>query len=154
MRAPSPRVILRPERATRRRMAAEPTSITISRSSKLSGVTVPNNVTGRPNTMQILKMLLPMMLPTRSSVSPFLAALMVVMSSGREVPKAMTVRAIMRSDMPMAVAMAEAELTTNSEPPTTPTRPTRTRMREVLSLNLGFSTSFLALRFLRANEMM
>lgn len=154
MRAPSPRVILRPERATRRRMAAEPTSITISRSSKLSGVTVPNNVTGRPNTMQILNMLLPMMLPTRSSVSPFLAALMVVMSSGREVPKAMTVRAIMRSDMPMAVAMVEAELTTNSEPPTTPTRPTRTRMREVLSLNLGFSTSFLALRFLRAIEMM
>lgn len=122
--------------------------------SKLSGVMVPKSVTGRPSTIQILKILLPMILPTMSSVSPFLAALMVVMSSGREVPKAMTVRAIMRSEMPMALAMFEAEETTSSLPPTTPARPSTIRIKETLSLYFGFSTSLpaLLLRFLRARE--
>ena len=128
-------------------MAAEPISMMMSMISKLSGVMVPKRVTGRPRTIQILKMLLPMMLPTRSSVSFFLAALIVVMSSGREVPRATMVRAMIRSDTPTDLAIKEAELTTSSAPPTTPTRPTRTRRSEMPSLNLGFSTSFLALRF-------
>ena len=156
MRAPSKREILWPLLATRRRITVEPTSMTISRISKLSGVIVPKSVTGRPRTMQMLKILLPIMLPTRSSVSPFLAALIVVMSSGSEVPKAITVRAIMRSEIPMAVAMFDAEVTTSSLPPTTPTSPTRMRISERPSLNLGFSTSLaevLDLRFLRAIEM-
>ena len=66
------------------------------------GETVPKMRAGRPSTMQMLKMLLPMMLPTRSSVSFFLAAVMVVTSSGSEVPKAMMVSAMMRSDTPKA----------------------------------------------------
>lgn len=152
---PSRREILRPERATRKRTAAEPTSMMISMISKLSGVIVPKSVTGRPRTIQILKILLPMILPTRSSVSPFLAALMVVMSSGSEVPRATMVRAIIRSETPMAEAIFEAEVTTSSLPPTTPARPTRINNREMPRLNLGFSTSFpaLDLRFLRAREM-
>lgn len=58
----------------------------------------------------------------------------------------------MRSEMPIEEAMVEAELTTSSEPPTTPARPTKTRRSEMPSLNFGFSTSALAVRFLRAME--
>ena len=153
IRAPSRRVILRPLFETRIRITVAPTSMMRSMTSKLLGVMVPKRETGRPRTMQMLKILLPMMLPTRSSFSPRLAALIVVMSSGREVPKATTVRAMRRSEMPMLEAMVEAELTTSSEPPTTPARPTRIRRREILSLNLGFSISLACLRFLRAREM-
>ncbi len=87
--------------------------MTISSISKLSGVMVPKIATGIPSTIQILKILLPMILPTRSSFSPRLAAVIVVTSSGSEVPKATTVRAIMRSEMPMVEAIVEAELTTS-----------------------------------------
>ncbi len=72
---------------------------------------------------------------------------MVVMSSGNEVPKAMMVRAMIRSEIPAMVARAEAELTTNWLPAITPTRPRRTKTMERLSLYLGFSTAFLSLRF-------
>ena len=113
--------------------------MTMSIISKLSGVTVPKRATGKPKTIQMLKMLLPMILPTRSSVSPRLAALIVVMSSGSEVPNATTVRAIIRSEMPMALAMVEAEFTTSSAPPTTPARPTMMSRIEMPSLNLGCS---------------
>ena len=105
--------------------------------------------------MQILKMLLPTILPTRRSDSFFLAAVMVVTSSGSEVPMAMTVREIIRSEIPMAEAMNVAEFTTSSLPPTTPTRPRTTKRKDLPSLYLGFSTSFLAdlpRRFLRAIE--
>ena len=64
---------------------------------------------------------------------------MVVMSSGREVPRATIVRAIRRSEMPIDLAMVEAELTTSSAPPTTPTRPTRISKSETPSLNFGWS---------------
>ena len=151
---PSERVILRPVFATRSKITVEPINMIISRISKLFGVIVPKRATGRPRTMQILKILLPTMLPTRRSVSPRLEALMVVISSGRDVPKAMIVRAMMRSEIPTAVAILEAELTTNSAPPTTPTRPTMVRRKEIPSLYCGFSTSFLDLRFLRAVEIM
>ena len=85
----------------------------ISSISKLSGVIAPKIATGRPRTMQILKMLLPIMLPTKSSFSLRLAAVIVVTSSGREVPSATTVRAIIRSEIPIAEAMKDAELTTS-----------------------------------------
>ena len=151
---PSRRVILRSLLETRRRITVAPTSMMRSIISKLLGVMVPKRATGRPRTIQMLKMLLPIMLPTRSSFSPRFAALMVVMSSGREVPKATIVRAIMRSEMPIEAAIVEAELTTSSEPPTTPARPMRIKRREMPSLNFGFSTSVLAARFLRAMEIM
>jgi len=118
-----------------------------SRTSKLSGVIVPKMAVGTPSTMQILKMLLPIMLPTRSSFSLRRAAVIVVTSSGREVPKATTVRAIMRSEMPIASARVEAELTTSWLPIITPARPRTTKRRDLPSLYWGFSTAFFSLRF-------
>ena len=126
----------------------------ISITSKLSGVIVPKIAPGMPSTIQILKMLLPMMLPTRSSFSPRLAAVMVVTSSGREVPNATTVRAMMRSEMPMLLAMVEAELTTNWLPATTPMRPMATNKKDLPSLYCGFSTFFFSFLFLRVRLMM
>ena len=94
-------------------MAADPISMIMSSISKFSGVMAPKTATGSPSTIQILKMLLPIMLPTRSSFSFRLAAVIVVTSSGSEVPRATTVRAIMRSDIPMVEAIIEAEFTTS-----------------------------------------
>ena len=88
---------------------AEPMSITISMTSKCSGEIEPKIATGTPKTIQILKILLPTMLPTSKSCSPRRAAVMVVTSSGKEVPRATTVRAIMRSETPIVVAIKEAE---------------------------------------------
>ena len=134
----------------------EKISIARSMISKLFGAIEPLISTGRASTTQMLKMLLPMMLPTSRSDSPFLAAVMVVTSSGSEVPMAMTVSEMMRSEMPMVLARNEAEFTTNWLPPTTPARPMMTNKNDLLSLYLGFSTSFLAdlpRRFLRAMAM-
>ena len=116
----------------------------------------PAKTTGRARTMQMLKMLLPTMLPTSRSDSPFLAAVMVVTSSGSEVPMAITVSEMMRSEMPIVLAMKDAEFTTNWLPPTTPIKPSITKRKDLPSLYLGFSTSFLAdlpRRFLRAMAM-
>ncbi len=113
----------------------------------------PANTTGRARTIQILKILLPTILPTNKSDSPFLAAVTVVTNSGRDVPRAIMVNEIMRSEIPIAPAMDDAELTTNWLPPTTQARPMMTKRNDLPSLYLGFSTSFLAdlpRRFLRA----
>ena len=126
--------------ATNQRRAAEATIMMTSTISKLSGLMPPKMATGRPSTIQILKMLLPMMLPTMSSFSCLLAAVMVVTSSGSEVPKATTVKAMMRSEMPITVAILEAELTTSWLPPTTPARPRTTKTKDLPSFHLGFST--------------
>ena len=136
-----------PRLATIQRITEEPIIMIISINSKLPGVMVPKIATGRPRTIQILKILLPIMLPTRSSFSWRLAAVMVVTSSGREVPNATIVRAIMRSETPIIVARVEAELTTSWLPATMPARPKRTRRKEGPSLYLGFSMAFLSLRF-------
>ena len=106
----------------------------ISMASKLSGVMVPKIAPGTPRTMQILKMLLPIILPTRSSFSPFLAAVMVVKSSGSEVPNATTVRAMMRSEIPIVEAMVEAEFTTSWLPAMTPISPRKTKRKDLPSL--------------------
>ena len=159
IRNPSRLVILWLVWAVNSRTTVEPISMKISIILKLSGVTVPKRATGKPRTIQILKILLPIILPTRSPVSPRLAALMVVMSSGSEVPKATTVSEMMRSVIPMVLAIVEAELTTSSAPPTTPARPTKMSRSETPSLNLGSSIALLllfliSLRFLRAVEKM
>ena len=134
MRAPSLRVILLLVRVTSQRITAEPISMAISMISKLSGVMVPKMTTGSPSTIQILKMLLPTMLPTSNSCSLRLAAVTVVINSGSEVPKATTESAIIRSDMPMAAAIVEAELTTSWLPPTTPIRPINTKRNDLPNL--------------------
>ena len=157
---PSPRVILRPVLEKMKSKTTARAIIPRSRnwpivpivSAGIVGATVPKISAGRPSTMQILKILLPMMLPTSNSVSFFLAAAMVVTSSGSDVPKATMVSAIMRSDTPKVCAILVAEFTTSSAPPMIPARPTTTSSREIPSLNLGFSTSVAALRSLRAVE--
>ena len=135
-----------PRLATIQRIADEPIIIMMSKSSKLPGVMVPKMATGRPRTIQMLKILLPIMLPTRSSLSWRLAAVMVVTSSGKEVPKATTVRAITRSEIPIAEAIVEAELTTSWLPATTPASPRSTKTNDKPSLYFGFSIAFLSLR--------
>ncbi len=73
---------------------------------KLSGVTEPNIATGIPNTTHILKILLPIILPIRRSCSPFLDEVIVVVNSGKDVPKAMIVKEI----TPIVVAISLAFL--------------------------------------------
>ena len=75
-----------------------------------------------------------------------------VTSSGSEVPRAMTVREMIRSEIPMVVAMVLAELTTSWLPPTTPTRPNMTKRKDLPSLYLGLSTFLASFLFLRARE--
>ena len=94
-RAPSNLPILWSRRVKRNNKTADKTNITRSIVWKLSGVMVPKKATGSPMTIQMLKMLLPMIFPTIRSVSLRFAAVIVVMSSGREVPRATMVRAIM-----------------------------------------------------------
>lgn len=100
---------------------------------------MPKMATGIPITIQILKMLLPMILPTTRSVSLRRAATMVVTSSGREVPRAMMVSAMMRSDTPMTWAISVALLTTSWLPATRPAKPRMANRKDLPSLYFGFS---------------
>ena len=124
-----------------------------SMTSKFCGDIPPEMATGSARTIQILKILLPTMLPMRRSDSCFLAAVIVVTSSGREVPRATMESEMMRSEMPKVVAMVLAELTTSWLPATTPARPIITRRKDLPSLYLGFSTFLASFLFLRAREM-
>ena len=153
MRIPSERVILRLLRARRQIKNEEKSSMARSMTSKLLGVIPPVIATGRARTMQILKILLPTMLPTRRSDSPCFAAVMVVTSSGKEVPNATMEREMIRSEIPIALAIALEECTTSSLPPITPMRPRITRMNDLPSLYLGFSTFRASFLFLRAIAM-
>ena len=78
-----------------------------------------------PSTKKMLKRLLPMTLPRAIAVSPFLAAMTEVMSSGNDVPIATMVTATTDSLMPIDVAMPEAPLTNNSPPKINTASPTR-----------------------------
>ena len=126
--------------------------MTRSITSKFSGVIAPVIATGRARTMQILKILLPTIFPTRRSDSPFFAAVIVVTNSGREVPIATIEREIIRSEIPIAVAIDEAELTTSWLPAITPARPIKTSRKDFPSLYLGFSTLLASFLFLWARE--
>lgn len=151
IRKPSRREMNLSRKVKRTRRTAERTSMTRSRSWKLSGVMVPKMTIGMPMTIQILKILLPMILPTMRSVSLWRAATMVVTSSGREVPRAMMVRAMMRSEIPIPWAISEALFTTSWLPATRQTRPMRARRKDLPSLYLGFSRFLVfASRFLKA----
>ena len=153
IRNPSVRLILWSRRARIQSKKAEKISMMRSINSKLAGLMPPEIAMGRARTMQILKMLLPTMLPTRRSDSPFLAAVTVVTSSGREVPRATTVSDIIRSEIPMTVAMLEAEFTTNSLPATMPARPRMEKRNDLPRVYLGFSDFLASFLFLRAREM-
>ena len=146
------RVILWSRRARKQSKTEEITSMVRSITSKLLGVMPPAKATGKARTMQMLKILLPTILPTSKSLSPFLAAMTVVTSSGKEVPRAIIVSEMMRSEIPIVVAMVEAEFTTSWLPPTTPTKPKITKKKDLPILYLGFSTFLASFLFLRASE--
>ena len=149
---PSRRVILWLRRAKKQSKTEEITNMARSITSKLFGVMPPAKTTGKARTIQMLKILLPTMLPTSKSLSPFLAAMMVVMSSGKEVPRAIIVSEMMRSEIPMTSAIVEAEFTTSWLPPTTPIKPKITKRNDLPILYLGFSTFLASFLFLRARE--
>lgn len=88
-------------------------NINKSMASKWPGVIPSVKTTGSAKTIQILKILLPIILPTRRSDLFCLAAVIVVTSSGKDVPIAIMVRDMMRSESPILVAILEAELTTS-----------------------------------------
>lgn len=65
----------------------------------------PYITTGIPRTTQMLNILLPMILPTNKSCSPFFADTIVVTNSGKEVPNAIIVKEITLSLIPNVVAI-------------------------------------------------
>ena len=67
--------------------------------------TPPKTETGIPKTIPILKILLPTTLPIAISYSPFRVAETLVTNSGKLVPKAITVKAINLSLIPIALAI-------------------------------------------------
>ena len=76
-----------------------------------------------PIISRMLKILEPITFPRARPFSPFLAATMLVTSSGREVPRATTVRPMRFSLRPKADARALAQSTTMPLPRTTAPRP-------------------------------
>src|SRR5690606_35293336 len=83
----------------------------------------------KPSTDIRLKIFEPTTLPTAMSRSPRLAATTEVASSGSEVPMASTVRPIINSLTPSAVATDTAPSTSNCEPPTRPAIPMASQNR-------------------------
>lgn len=77
-------------------------------------VTGPNKAVGKPKTIQILKMLVPIILPTVISNSPFLADDTVIINSGSDVPMTMTVIVIILAEMLKYSATVLVEFTTMS----------------------------------------
>ena len=135
------------------RIKVDKSNITRSMNSNPAGLIPPEITIGRARTIQMLNILLPTMLPTRRSDSPFLAAVTVVTSSGREVPRATIVSEMMRSDMPIFSAMVLAELTTNWLPAATPASPIMTKRMDLPRVYLGFSDFLASFLFLRARVM-
>ena len=105
------------------KIKADNINITKSMFWKLARVIVPKIATGIPRTTQILKMLLPMILPSNKSCSPLRAETIVVTSSGSEVPKATIVKEITLSLTPINFAIFEAWSTTNLLPTIIPANP-------------------------------
>jgi len=106
----------------------------------------PRITIGKPSTMQMLKMLLPTMLPIAMLFSPFFAATTVVTNSGRDVPIEMIVTDIIFWLMPMLSARVATFLTTNSLPRIIPPKPNIIINNDMGTLNFGLvlsSSSFL-----------
>ena len=95
---------------------ADRINIAISIIEKPEAFIVPNIATGSPKTIQILNILLPIILPTNSSSSPFFEDAIDVISSGSDVPKAIIVRPIILSLIPNTLAIDVEYLTTRLLP--------------------------------------
>jgi hypothetical protein len=81
---------------------------------------------------RILAILLPMIFPTAISLLPFIAAVTLTTSSGRDVPKATIVRPMIRVETPNFLAIEEAPRTRMSAP--------HTRMRNPITTKKKLST--------------
>ena len=90
-------------------------TILVSTTVKALEETVPYMLIGRPKTMHMLNILVPIMLPTAMSNSSFLAAFTVIVSSGRDVPITMAVIDIIFWLIPKTSASITALSTTMSE---------------------------------------
>ena len=97
----------------------------------------PNKATGIPNTTPILKILLPTTFPIAISYSPFFVAVILVTSSGRDVPKAIIGNDINLSLIPIILAIITAESTTKLLPKIIPCKPTPVKIIDFLSLYGG-----------------
>ncbi len=129
--APSPRVMVR----SRITQPKSQNTRAEARSAKRSMVPTPSNGSGRttaahPSTISILKILLPITLPSAIPVLPLSAALTEVASSGSEVPAATMVSPTTASLTPSPLAMAEALSTKRSPPQISAPRPPATYSRE------------------------
>ena len=86
----------------------------------------------------MLKILLPIILPTNISCSRFFADTIEVINSGNDVPKAIIVSEIILSLKPIIFAMSDALLTTKSLPIIIPNNPITTNIKDLNNLNCGF----------------
>ena len=102
---------------------------------------VPYISIGNPSTTHILNILLPIILPTSRSYSPFLDDTIVVTNSGREVPKATIVNDITLSLSPNVLAILDALFTTRSLPIIMQARPSMINIIDLPSPNGAFSSS-------------
>ena len=101
----------------------------------------PKIVIGMPNTIPILKILLPTTLPIAISYSPFFVATILVTSSGRLVPNAIIVRAMTLSLTPTILAISLAASTTALLPNTKQMIPKIVKTNDKKMLYFGFSSS-------------
>ena len=103
--------------------------------------TVPYMLIGRPKTIHMLNMLVPIMLPTAISNSSFLAAFTVIVSSGREVPITMAVIDIIFWLIPKTSASITALSTTMSEDTIIPMSVSIIKIIDFFRLYSGISVS-------------
>lgn len=104
-------------------------------------VILPNIKVGSAKTMQILKMFVPIIFPTVISNSPFFAEETVIVSSGRDVPIAITVIVISFSDILKVCAKSVVISTTKSLAKTINKSETKASNRDVFLLYFGSSSS-------------
>ena len=108
---------------------------------KVDGTRFPNIATGRPKTIHILKMLLPIIFPTKISCSFLIEEIIAVTNSGSDVPRATIVKEITLSEIPNICAISVALFTTKSLPINMPDRPNVMKMIDFPKLYFGDSAS-------------
>lgn len=104
-------------------------------------VILPNIKVGSVKTMQILKMFVPIIFPTVISNSPFFAEETVIVSSGRDVPMAITVIVISFSDILKLCAKSVVTSTIKSLAKTINKSETKESNSDVFLLYFGSSSS-------------
>ena len=111
---------------------------------KLVGIKLPYIATGKPSTIHILNMLLPIIFPTKISCSFFIADIIDVTSSGNDVPNATIVNAITIFGTLKFSASEDAPSTNMSAPLINNTNPTTNKImyRNILSLPINIKNIY------------